>query len=370
MAHDRRTGTCTHAGRTLNAPFMNTVTKNIRLLATDLDGTLVRPPTEHALCLELLAVIDQIRKKSNSKWVICSGRGKRSFMRIWSSKLKIGLRPDYLILRGAYIYSHTKWGFYRPHLRWNRIIHRVLRTNRKLIAQLLPEWNRAATARFPGVETVVLAPNYLLLRSSDATIRKHVLEMLQDKRRPFKNILIREYAQQIEVQTMPFGKGLALFDLAQHLHIPANQVLAIGNGLNDVSMMTFSATALTGCPANADTTLMNAVHGMGGHIASKAGIAGVLETIHAHQTGNVASDLPANWQKRIEEKQNKRPKRRTHHRRRGFSRENCLFAMIAITIVLVLAHFGILPRVLAKPLHVAAQWAQRLLGGGGEGRGW
>jgi hydroxymethylpyrimidine pyrophosphatase-like HAD family hydrolase len=76
-----------------------------------------------------------------------------------------------------------------------------------------------------------------------------------------------------------FSKAAVLLELATRLGIDRENILAVGDGLNDISMLNGLVTPKVGCPANASLEVINAVKKAGGFVSSKERAAGTLEII-------------------------------------------------------------------------------------------
>ncbi|MBN1673455.1 MAG: HAD-IIB family hydrolase [Kiritimatiellae bacterium] len=336
----------------------------LRLIALDLDGTLVGGTNEHAHYLSLRETLNRLRREQGLLWVICSGRRMRSFLSVWRPMMDIGLGPDYLILKGAYIYRATPRG-YSPHWRWNMRIRRVLRANRRLIARALPRWNKMAKSMFPGIRTFTLRADYMRLHVADAKIAPQVAELMRRTARPYRDLLVFHYGHEVQLVTVPYTKGLAVFELARHLCVTADEVLAIGDGYNDISMMEQATARFTGCPANAELEVMRAVSERGGHIAAERGVAGVLDVISAHQHGTVRSEVPPGRAASAADSPRGIRRRPPQPRRSRLSREAWVVLACAFTLILVLAQFGMIPggRLIVRPFHLLISLLAKLLPG-------
>jgi hypothetical protein len=154
---------------------------------------------------------------------------------------------------------------------------------------------------------------------------------------------------EVDVREVPYTKGLAVAELAAHLGLRRENVLAVGNGSNDISMLAGDIASHTGCPSNSEPEVMEVVHRSGGHIATGRTLAGVLEIMEATQAGSVRSDLPENWRP-PEEQPNPLSSRSSRDRGRTQSaarwRRKATWWMVpamAYTVLAVFASFDVLP---------------------------
>ena len=73
------------------------------------------------------------------------------------------------------------------------------------------------------------------------------------------------------------------------------QILVVGDGHNDISMIETTPPCHTACPSNAVVEVVEAVHRTHGHIASERNLNGVMEVIAAYESGRVNEKLPEGW---------------------------------------------------------------------------
>jgi len=316
---------------------------DIRLIATDLDGTLIGGVNEFPLYKDFRDSINELRRHHNAVWAACTGRSRRSFREFFSPMQSMDIMPDYVILNHAYISKLRPIG-YVPHFSWNLRIRYLIWSSQLRSQDAIQEWHQLIRGGAHGVRTVRLRRNRLHLRFESAESARVAAELLRERVRPYRHLHVFEYMREVDVRPVPFTKGLAVQELASHLGVGRENILAIGNGHNDISMLEGTVAALTGCPSNSDGEVMEVVHGAGGHIASGRALSGVMEILRAYETGEVCSDLPKNW--RPPDKQpHPRPEERKRHRkgrRRGW-RKAWWGLAILYAVAMVFASFNLLP---------------------------
>jgi len=166
--------------------------------------------------------------------------------------------------------------------------------------------------------------------------------VLAERARPFRHLRVFRYQRDVDVRAVPFTKGLAVAELARHLGIDRAQILAIGDGHNDISMLDPSIAGMTGCPLNATPEIVEQVHAVGGHIARTPSLEGVIEIFDAYRAGKVCSDLPPQW---IPASETEHPAAlRPAHKKRGRRdwrrlRKPLLLAACLYTVYVVIAIF-------------------------------
>lgn len=336
---------------------------NFGMIATDLDGTLIGSANELPLYTDYRDRIRRFREKRQCYWVICTGRSLTSFRQFFSPMRMMELMPDFIIIHHAYIYRLTPMG-YVPHILWNLRIRYLIWGTQLSVRDAIDEWHEMVTGAALGVSTIRRKKDRLSLRFDSEESAAVATEMLTEKVKPYRNLQVFRYTREVDVRAVPFTKGLAISELARHLGIPSSDILTIGNGHNDISMLNTQVAGMTGCPSNSEEEVIAAVHKAGGHIASRRSLAGVLEILDAYRDGTVRSELPAGWKHPAREvippsRHSDRRRKRRHHALR-FS----LLAAIVYVVLLVFANFGLIPLVsglIKKPYDLLLALLQKLL---------
>jgi hydroxymethylpyrimidine pyrophosphatase-like HAD family hydrolase len=340
----------------------------VRLLATDLDGTLIASMTEFAAYDEFGELLTTLKEKYSTVWVACTGRSLKSFLHFFAPMQELGLAPEYVIIKHAYIYRLTRSG-YRPHYAWNFFVRYHIWSSQLYMKETLGQWHSMITGMSEGVSTVEHRRNRLCLRFSTEEAAEAAATLLTEKAKPFPHLQVYQFLQEVDVRMVPFTKGLALGDLASRLGIKAAHILAIGNGHNDISMLDGSVAKLTGCPVNAEIDVMAVVHRSKGHIATKKVLEGVVEVLRAYLEDKVVSDLPEWWAPN-KHQQNPRsskrmtgsaPKRGKHSKPKVAA--GWLGVLVAYTVLLAFASFGLIPFSghILKPFSVMMDLVQKLM---------
>jgi len=316
--------------------------QKIQLIATDLDGTIIGSARELPLYVPFRDRVNELRRQYDTAWVICTGRTLGTFREFFTPMRMMGSVPDFVIVRHAYIYGLTRFG-YMPHLFWNLQIRYLLSMSDFNTQEAINEWEEQVCHFSTGVTTVKKRRDRLWLRFDCDEAAVVAADMLREKIRPYHHLQIFKYLREVDIRPVPFTKGLAVSELAQHLGIASDHVLAIGNGHNDISILDGRTAKLTGCPANSEPEVIEVVHRAGGHIASENSLAGVLEILDAYMTDTVKSDLPATW-KNPSTLPNDRPQRTDRHRKKRPPLMNpWLVGAMTYVVLLALASFSLIP---------------------------
>jgi hydroxymethylpyrimidine pyrophosphatase-like HAD family hydrolase len=76
-----------------------------------------------------------------------------------------------------------------------------------------------------------------------------------------------------------FSKGNVLSKCANILGISCQNIIAIGDGINDISMLNGSITPMVGCPANASWEVIEVVTKAGGIVADSEAAEGTVQIL-------------------------------------------------------------------------------------------
>lgn len=315
---------------------------NISLITVDLDGTLMGSAEEFHLYPQFRETLDNFLRKNNAVWAVCTGRSLKSFQRFFSPMQMMNITPNYVILKHAFIYSLTRYG-YRPHILWNLWIRYLLWTNLLHARETIDEC-RELIFRFSHRATVIRrAKDRIWVSFDNEQVSSAAADMLCEKVKSCSNLRMFRFVKEIDIRAVPFTKGLSVSELSRHLGLKKENVLAIGDGHNDLSMLDGSSALYTGCPANSEPEVMETVHKQGGHIARGRSLAGVIETLNAYETGAVSSDLPAGWKDPVTVENPKLIRSRQRSQHRNSIMALCMLAAVIYAVLLVFASYNLIP---------------------------
>lgn len=339
----------------------------IRLIATDLDGTLDGNGCAITRYQDFADRLERYHARYGAEWAVCTGRSLHSFESVLKPLQTLGITPKYVIVHHAYIYKRGRHGYW-PHLLWNAGIRFQVWSSSLYLRGALNEWHRMVRGMNDHVTTVYHRRDRLCLRFRTEESAEAAAELLRKKAAVFKHLRVFHYLLEVDVRTVPFTKGMALSELAQRLGVRNAEILAIGNGHNDISMLDGEAAGATGCPVNAEVDVMDTVHRSGGHVAQSRALDGVIEVLDAWLDDTVNSALPAWWTPNTQQKNPKSMGRRMNHPSRHHhapAPRGALWVGIlaAYTVLVVFASFGIVPfsGLIMKPFSLVAGLVERVM---------
>jgi len=322
------------------------------MLVTDADGTLMGHRPEFEQYRAFRDRIRQLRTTYGLLWVVCTGRSLAGYKYIFRPMRQFGISPDFVIVNHAYIFECKKWG-YLPHWIWNLRIRWLEWNDEFAVRRALPKIRKAVLAQNPFARVLVSNGHRLCFRFDDESAAEFGAEVLRREVRPFKHLQMFQSPGEISVRVIPFTKGVAVMELARHLGVVNSQILVVGDGHNDISMMELKPSCYTACPANAAPEVVATVHRTHGHIASERNLNGVMEVLAAYEQGQLNNKLPEDW---TESDTPVMP--RTHsHGIRGVMGTSILLSLVLYTTLLVVASFIKFPgrELILKPYYFAIE---------------
>ncbi len=316
------------------------------MFVTDADGTVMGARPEFGQYRAFRSKINELRTNYGIIWVVCTGRSLRGYKQIFKPMRMFGIAPDYVIINHAFIFECKKRGFL-PHWVWNLRILWLQWKEKLTTRQMLRAIKQSVLSQNPFARVLVSNRQRLSFRFDDESSAAFSSEIVRRLAKPYKNMAIFQSVDEICISIIPSTKGLAVTELARHLKVANSQILVVGDGHNDISMMGLEPPCLTACPANAAPEVVETVHRLHGHIASERTLNGVLEVLDAYEKGQLNDKLPADWEE-SEAPSSRQP------RSRGISSvlgTTILLALVVYTTLLVVASFIRIPgrNVILKP---------------------
>jgi hydroxymethylpyrimidine pyrophosphatase-like HAD family hydrolase len=245
----------------------------LKLISTDFDGTLFAefemPPIPRTI--ETLIADLQAR---GVKWVINTGRDMSSLMEALA-RAGVSIQPDYLVLVEREIYEHDG-NRYVGLADWNAA---CARDHAELFARVrpdVPKLNDWVNARFRAtIYEDAFSPFCLIAgNNGDAdAIHAHLDEYCQS----VPNLVVVRNDVYARFSHAAYDKGTALRELCRRLGLGADNLLAAGDHLNDLPMLTRTCARWLVAPSNAVEPVKSALRREGGYVSEFARGHGVAD---------------------------------------------------------------------------------------------
>jgi hypothetical protein len=124
------------------------ILKELGMFVADVDGTLLGHRAGFDQCQAFRKHIDFLRSRYGVKWVICTGRSLGSFKKVFRPMMMLGVMPDYVISRHAYIFERKNHG-YLPHVIWNVRVRWLQWVNEWKVRRAIPRMAAAMLKKNP-----------------------------------------------------------------------------------------------------------------------------------------------------------------------------------------------------------------------------
>lgn len=250
----------------------------IRLLATDLDGTLIGNGEQDADYDAFRDLVGAVRRRGG-EWAIITGRHLGAMQNVLVEFYYRRLVPNYVIVEDARMYRvHLPLRFW-PFWWWNlrvdarrfalNLRHRgFLKRLSQELTQLVPDGEDRSR---PGIDIWIHCPDEEQADAAERLVRERTLAVSE--------YLLFRWGQELCLTPAPGTKADALGRLADRKRLHPAEIFAVGDGSNDLSMLESPRVGWAACVANASDGLRNTVEMRGGYVAKQSGLRGVLEAL-------------------------------------------------------------------------------------------
>lgn len=245
----------------------------IKLLSTDFDGTLFAEFENPPIAKDLLEMIGALQA-AGAIWVINTGRDMSSLMEA-IARSHIGIKPDYLVLVEREIHVH-KNSQYLGLDDWNAECHRSHEELFRRVRMDLPRLRSWVDSQFTAtVYEDAYSPFCLIAESNSDADAIH--QYMEDYCREVPDLQVVRNDVYARFAHSRYNKGTALAELSRRLNIPAENVFAAGDHLNDLPMLEQRYARFLAAPANAVDAVKELVAGQGGFVSNLPHAYGVAE---------------------------------------------------------------------------------------------
>ncbi len=245
------------------------------LIAVDLDGTCVRyEPRLEPDPVFLEAIRGFLAE--GGRWLMNSDRPVEH-MREMAEALPLPERPVAILSRQQDIWFHGNGDGYEPHDAWNRAQLERHAGLWKALGPRIEQWREEIEGAFPVAERYVNEVSFAFRVPNE-----HIGPLREKLRaciRPYPEAQVSGNDVWSFILHADFSKARVLREAARHLEVAPESIIAVGDGINDISMLNGDVTPMVGCPANSAPEVVAAVEGAGGVVAPGESARGTVEVI-------------------------------------------------------------------------------------------
>jgi HAD superfamily hydrolase (TIGR01484 family) len=249
-----------------------------KLISTDFDGTIFAEFENPPIPEPLQKLIRDLQRQG-AKWAINTGRDMSSLLEALA-RAGVPIQPDFLVLveREIHVHDGVRYVGLQP---WNS---ECARSHDELFARVredVPRLTEWINSRFNATvyEDAYSPFCWIAADSADADL---IHEYVEAYCLGIPHLTLVRNDVYARFSHDAFNKGTALGELTRRLGLSAGQVLAVGDHLNDLPMLSRMYARWLAAPQNAIAPVKAAVAKQGGYVSKLSHGNGVAEAIAFH----------------------------------------------------------------------------------------
>lgn len=252
----------------------------IRLVCLDFDGTIIvyddPAGVFHPEAIELLNNLEE----RGISWCANSGRSKDDQLEVLERSRELGLKhmPTALICSESLVFMKNGSG-YKALEPWNSYAHDMLRECHTEVQDKLSDKFDYIEETYTPITSLVGEFFTAFFIPDHDDLPKKLFNELKVFTEGVGNIMITRNGGWVTVMHVSLGKGNALKEYVRHDGFKKDEILTVGDHLNDLTMLSKSVAGYIGCPGNAVPEVKDAVREEGGIIADEDGALGTIQII-------------------------------------------------------------------------------------------
>jgi HAD superfamily hydrolase (TIGR01484 family) len=254
------------------------MSREIRLLSTDFDGTLVAHDSDPVLDPACMSLIGDLQR-DGTRWAINTGRSVE-LLESGLLDFEFPVHPDFIVTSERDVFRPARNGGKRwePFGDWNdrcaRAHEELWNSAQSILAKIIDFVRQRTAAR---VVYLGDGPEGVIAQSEEEMDRiTRFIDRAREKQPQFhyqRNTIYLRFCH------ADYHKGAALAELSRLIDVPREEVFAAGDHHNDLSMLDGRYAGMPACPANAIDEVKEAVRSAKGYVAAREYGAGVHEAL-------------------------------------------------------------------------------------------
>lgn len=254
----------------------------IQIISTDFDGTLFaefeNPPVPH----RLQQIIGDLQAQG-AKWIINTGRDLSSLMEA-IGRARLTVKPDFLVLVEREIYLHED-SKYVGLTEWNHACHLAHSQLFQRVVPDVPYLNDWISKRYSATiyEDAYSPFCFIAERTADA---EAIHVFLDEYCQKVPGLVVVRNDVYARFSHMDYNKGTALSELARRLNISRDHILAAGDHLNDLPMLSNQHARWLVTPANGVDVVKAFVREQNGYVSKFSHGHGVADGLEFYLKGS------------------------------------------------------------------------------------
>ncbi len=261
--------------RTAWANGANSVSLPIQIISTDFDGTFFAEFENPPVPDELQRLLGRLQA-AGARWVINTGRDLSSLLETLA-RAHLSVRPDYLVVVEREIYVHEK-AQYLGLEDWNRA---CAQAHAELFARVRADVPRLVAWVNERFDAAVYEDSYspfclVAENNGDADL---IHDYLNEYCAGVPNLTVVRNDVYARFSHEAYSKGTALSEIARRLGVSRDHVLAAGDHLNDLPMLSREHARWLVAPSNAIELVKESVRRQEGFVSDEPHGCGVARGV-------------------------------------------------------------------------------------------
>ena len=252
------------------------ISRSIKLLSTDFDGTLVNHDAKPAVSPRLFAALREVQA-AGAMWAVNTGRELAHIIE-GLEEFGFPVEPDYVLTAEREVFHRGPNGQWQDYGDWNA---RCFTAHDQLFAgagDLLAEI-QAFLETMPGAQSIRMGGQMIgLVTATDADMDR-VCEFLERERRRVPGFQFMRNTVYVRFCHEDYSKGTALGELGRLLGLSPEEIFATGDHFNDLPMLDGQYARTVSCPSNAVPAVKQTVLAANGYVARGAVSEGFVEAL-------------------------------------------------------------------------------------------
>ncbi len=244
------------------------------LIALDYDGTL-RADDGVPVPPSFFELMSRWRAQG-VRWGINTGRSMDYLLGELLPLLPEGGLPDFLCTCERYVHMADAGGVLRAASRHNE---RCLADNLRLRERCLPAVQEALAClrrHHPELEWEYAADDPLSVEAADAETMERMLPALRQLEAALPGAAMQRAGRYLRFSDARYSKGSALSYVARSWKLPAERLVIVGDGHNDLGAFLLFPAAFCAAPAGAHEEVTSYLRAHGGYVSPHAGVEDAL----------------------------------------------------------------------------------------------
>lgn len=237
--------------------------KPFYLIALDLDGTSLRYEPQLEMHPDIVDFLDSMRDKG-VVWAMNSDRYTDTMADI-ARCLPTEKMPIALLSCQRFIHFLDGEGTYQPLHAWNNEQMKLHADLWRRLQPMFSQWQEIIYQQFNVIECVANDLVFACMVPPEQT--SALREQMKNFIKEIPDAQVSGNHDWSFILHASFSKAQVLRKCAEVLGVPRERIIAIGDGINDITMLDGSVAAHVGCPSNASVEVQHAVRSAGGIIA-------------------------------------------------------------------------------------------------------